>query len=98
VSFDELFNATFWNVLAVPGTSVRQVMEARGVGRTIDRAGREEGVRNRKMKLLMTGPALQILQSCSSFKVQPRYSMAAGGCGRAGHSDGIPKAPKRIGT
>jgi hypothetical protein len=51
-----------------------------------------------KMKLLMTGPALQIPRSCSSFKVQPRHSMATGGGGRSGQSAGIPTAPKRIGT
>jgi hypothetical protein len=47
-------------------------MEARGVGMAIDRAGRKEGRSAKsKMKLLMTGPTLQILQ-----KVLPRYSMA----------------------
>lgn len=53
------------------------------------------------MKLLMTGPALQDSRKCSSFKVQSGYSMAAGAVGRAARrsgSDGIPKAPKRIGT
>jgi hypothetical protein len=47
VSFDELFNATFlervgraWHVC---GIGITVVMEARGVGMTIDRAGRKEG-------------------------------------------------------
>jgi hypothetical protein len=75
VSFDELlFNATFlehvvgraWHVCAIT------VMEARGIG-TIDR-GEEEGEIVNEITHDSCGPALlQILQSWSSFKVQPRF-------------------------
>jgi hypothetical protein len=92
----QTFSGTRWPCLArLCGVTVMEA-RGRGVGMTIVDGGC--GIVNEITHDSRAGPALQILQSRSSFKVQPRY---AGGCGVnewQAHSERIPKALTQFGS